>query len=343
MTTSDPFTFTQSELERVLEEHHDELFDRTRDVDDSPEKPASPELEPAPKLLIVAGVQGSGKTYLLENTLLPSNKYANYVPLYKTEYRTWHPRYRDMQGMNALDIYAHTESFIWALGHRIMSYALANKYNIIMESALDSLGFASFPNHAVNAGYRFEVHLIGCKRDFAHLSTIRRGLKSASLDELERFVSVAEIDQSVTNAEAILNAFEDACTKVTGSRITLYERGFGALRDRKVLCSSLCESPMTLTPQPLRTASGELVQPDSLPARIERTAERNKPCSYREYLKLINTGFDSQERQEAVAEAQASLQALSMIDQYRIPTAIRTGVAQNLQSYIERYSASVAR
>ena len=38
--------------------------------------------EATPKILIVAGLQGSGKTYLLEKNLLPSNRYGNYVRLY---------------------------------------------------------------------------------------------------------------------------------------------------------------------------------------------------------------------------------------------------------------------
>jgi hypothetical protein len=43
--------------------------------------------EPVPKLLVVAGLQSSGKTYLLENNLLPSERYKNYVRLYLPQYR----------------------------------------------------------------------------------------------------------------------------------------------------------------------------------------------------------------------------------------------------------------
>ena len=52
--------------------------------------------ETRPKLLITAGVQSSGKTWLLEKTLLPSGQYNNYVRLYLPEYRSKHPQYQDM-------------------------------------------------------------------------------------------------------------------------------------------------------------------------------------------------------------------------------------------------------
>jgi len=44
-----------------------------------------------PKVLIVAGLQGSGKTYLLEKNLLPSKRYEHFVRLYLPEYREKHP------------------------------------------------------------------------------------------------------------------------------------------------------------------------------------------------------------------------------------------------------------
>jgi hypothetical protein len=67
--------------------------------------------ETIPKLLITAGVEGSGKTYLLEKSLLPSGKYGNYIRLYLPEYRKKHPRYDDMIELGVLHAYEHSEAF----------------------------------------------------------------------------------------------------------------------------------------------------------------------------------------------------------------------------------------
>src|SRR3546814_17444509 len=64
-----------------------------------------------PKMLIVAGSQGSGKTYLLEKSLLPSRRYANYVRLYLPEYREKNTHYAAMIKCGVLNAYEQTEAF----------------------------------------------------------------------------------------------------------------------------------------------------------------------------------------------------------------------------------------
>ncbi|RON24183.1 Zeta toxin [Pseudomonas brassicacearum] len=185
-----------------------------------------------PKVLIVAGLQGSGKTYLLEKTLLPSKRYEQYVRLYLPEYRQKHPQYAEMIKRGVLHAYKHTEAFVREVCTKIFTEAFTLKYNIIMECAFDSLDFAGFPPLATAACYQFETHIVGCNQAFAHVSSIKRALSSLEKKELERFVTLASLDASMSNAQAIILAVETASKAVSGSQITVYERGLGGLKER---------------------------------------------------------------------------------------------------------------
>lgn len=195
-------------------------------------------VEDTPKMLVVAGLQGSGKTYLLEKNLLPSKRYANYVRLYLPEYREKHPQYAEMLKRGVLHAYEHTEAFVRAVSEKIHSQVFTGKYNIIMECAFDSLDFAAFPPAATDAGYQFEIHIVGCTQEFAHVSSIKRALKSLDDKALERFVTVSKLDAGMAYAPAIILAFETAAKAVSGSSISLYQRGFGALYERTLLAQN---------------------------------------------------------------------------------------------------------
>ncbi|MCS3840730.1 hypothetical protein HNR03_005358 [Pseudomonas sp. JAI111] len=188
--------------------------------------------EQTPKILVVAGLQGSGKTFLLEKHLLPSKRYEKYVRLYLPEYRQKHPQYAEMIKLGVLHAYEHTQAFVEEVSEKIFTEAFTLKYNIIMECAFGRIGFATFPPLATAAGYQFETHIVGCTQEFAHVSSIKRALKSLENRELERFVSYADLDASMSLAQAIILAFEVASKAVDGSQITLYERGPGALKER---------------------------------------------------------------------------------------------------------------
>jgi hypothetical protein len=194
--------------------------------------------EPIPKILVVAGLQSSGKTYLLEKSLLPSGRYDNYVRLYLPEYREKHPRYTRLIEHGVLHAYEHTEAFIRDIGSKIFERAFAQKYNIVMEAAFDSLGFAAFPPAATKAGYQFETHVVACCKDFAHLSSIKRAFKSIQVGEMERFVTVPMLDASLDHAKAALPALETATQAVSGSTFYFYERGFGAFKERRLRARS---------------------------------------------------------------------------------------------------------
>lgn len=79
MSAAPNYTYTQEQVTAAFDEIKATLFGITA--------------EATPKMLIAAGLQGSGKTYLLEKSLLPSGRYKNYVRLYLLEYREKHPQY----------------------------------------------------------------------------------------------------------------------------------------------------------------------------------------------------------------------------------------------------------
>jgi Zeta toxin len=319
------YSYTSTDVENAFVEIATQLFDKTRDIDHIG--------NPTPKALIVAGVQGSGKTYLLENTLLPTKNYSNYVRLYLPEYRKKHPHYEQMAQHGVLHAYEHTEKFAWELSGKIFNYAYSNKYNIIMETALDSIDFAAFPMDAANKGYQFEVHLIGCKKEFAHLSTIKRALDSLSDKLLERFVDISAIESSMANAQSILTAFENACVATVGSQITMYERGFGALKNRIVVCRSYCDEPDMLTPQSITGLDGQEITPAQNSVHIERTPDLNAPCAYNNYAKIVNAPiFTRDERGETLKECHLALSRLSEFAK-QIPYT----VYNDLYAYVVKY------
>ncbi|KJZ64131.1 zeta toxin family protein [Pseudomonas fluorescens] len=194
--------------------------------------------EATPKILIVAGLQGSGKTYLLEKNLLPSKRYDNYVRLYLPDYRKKHPQYAEMIKLGVLHAYEHTETFVREVSTKIFTQAFTGKYNIIMECAFDSIDFAAFAPLATAAGYQFETHIVGCTQEFAHVSSIKRAFKSLENQEMERFLTVSTLDASMSYAPAIILAFETAAKAISGAQINVYERGFGELNERTLIAQS---------------------------------------------------------------------------------------------------------
>lgn len=293
------FSYTPAELHAVYTELEKNLFDVPRDI--------GTDGLPAPKILVVAGVQGSGKTYMLNNTLLKQARYANFVRLYSEDLRELHPRYAEFADQDVTSRYKHTESFIWQLCSLIFAHAHQNKFNIVMETALDTKAFATVITGPELADYQFDVHLIGCKKDFVHLSTIKRALNALEKGTLERFVDIATIETSIENAEVILNAFETACMRVSGSTISMYERGFGALKNRKQLCSSRCERINTLTPHVFTDESGATITVQEQTHRIERSEALPVPCSYASFIELVEAPITGEDRNEAWQEAYAAL------------------------------------
>ncbi len=320
------YPYTATELDNAYNKLEKELFATTKDIGDDG--------KPAPKILVVAGVQGSGKTYMLNNTLLKQARYSNYVRLYLESFRELHPRYDEMQELNVTERYRSTETFIWELCGRIFKYAYDSKHNIIMETALDTKAFANVISVTELAHYQFDVHLIGCKTDFVHLSTIKRALDSLEQGTLDRFVDIATIESSMENAEIILKAFETACMRVSGSQITMYERGYGALRNRKMLCSSQCDRINTLTPYPFLNEEGVQIPVLGHPYRIERTETSVLPCTFTSFKALADTSIDrTEDRIEAWEEAYGALARMRPFWQ-QVPPRLRN----TLWSYIKKYS-----
>ncbi|MDF9773182.1 zeta toxin family protein [Pseudomonas baetica] len=266
--------------------------------------------ETIPKLLITAGVEGSGKTYLLEKSLLPSGNYENYIRLYLPEYRKKHPHYADMIKLGVLHAYEHSEAFIRELGSKIFANALTHKYNIIMECAFDDIGFAGLAKFV--PGYQLEVHVVGCNHAFAHISSIKRAFASLEKQELERFVSYSRLESSISNAPAVLVAFELLAKEVSGSQIYLYERGLGELNDRVLRA----HSTYTLD------ATGKLTEVSELQA-----------YAYSAYDKVLRSYvYSMEERDEMVKECHLQLLRTSAYVKY-----VPDFVYNDLYSYITKY------
>ena len=290
------YPFTANDVTDAFALLDNTLFDKAREAD-------GPESDPTPNMLIVAGAQGSGKTYLLEKQLLPSKRYENHVRLYLPEFRKLHPHYAQMSEHGVLHVYQHTEAFVRALSGKVFEYAFANRYNIIMESALDDEAFAGFPPAAVEAGYRFEIHMIACKEEFSHWATLDRGVKSVAKGEIERFVALSQIQASQANARKILNAFESACLQAPGSQVTLHERGFETDQQSKVLCHSRCDAQGVLTPQPDYEGQPFFRAPyHDTPVEIRRSPDGSGSGVYLQFFQVVHASMlDEPVRQQMVA------------------------------------------
>ncbi|MFJ2364591.1 zeta toxin family protein [Pseudomonas sp. NPDC087697] len=286
-----------------------------------------------PKMLIVAGIQGSGKTWLLEESLLKTGNYSNYIRLYLPEYRKKHPQYSRMETHGVLHVYEHTEAFVREVCTKIFEKAFAEKYSIIMEAALDSADFAAFPPMAVSAGYQFEVHVVACKKEFTHLSTITRGLKSLQDKQLERFLKLSELEASLGNAQSVLNAFEEACAQKVGSEITVYERGFGELKNRKVVCRSQCDTVGQLTPQSVVDHKGVTIAIADNPVAIELAPGKTSRSCYAAYNNIVSAEVSlRRDRREMVWDCQ-----LALLEAPRLNNQVPGFVYTDLVSYVFKH------
>ena len=156
---SNKYAYTKQDVEKVFHEMEEALFaSRTPGAGD----------ESVPKMLVVVGVEGAGKTHLL-NELLKTSRYSNYVPLYEPEYRTRHPHYDEIEKHGVVYAYKQTEAFVRDLGAMIFEKTLEDKYSIIMEAGLETREFAGFQTGEHACLYEYEVHVIASKKDFAHV------------------------------------------------------------------------------------------------------------------------------------------------------------------------------
>jgi len=239
--------------------------------------------ETIPRMLMTAGVQASGKTYLLEKSLLTSGRYDNYVRLYKPEYREEHPQYRQMVELGKLHAYEYTEAFVRAVCARIFEEAFRRKLDIILECAFDSIDFAALPMAAATNGYQLEIHIVACGHAFAFLSNVKRGLRSLEKSELERFVRSSDLKTSLNNSHAVIFQLESAAKTVEGSQIFLYERGLGVLKERALRGHSTCKRntqgtlELTSTGQGYDYASYESIASNTINSLAERD-EMIKEC-----------------------------------------------------------------
>ncbi|AZL72123.1 zeta toxin family protein [Pseudomonas oryziphila] len=319
-------TFTAEDVAAAFETLEPLLFSRKRRTD--------AQGNPAPKMLVVAGAEGSGKTYLLNNSLLASRRYDDYVSLYDPAYRKLHPQYEQMKAGGGRYVYAHTEQFIWQLGGKLFEHALANHYDIIMETALDDAAFADVPALALQAGYQLELHLIACQKEFGHWNTLERGVKSVAEDQLERFVSLSKIEVSQANAARIIDAFEAACMVSPGSQISLYQRGMETDRESRLLCRSVCSTALQLVPQ-AAGADEAYFQPPHIEGRFEirRTSLDQVPSTYPQYFQLVHTGMvDDQVRSNMLKACCATLGKAQALSE-RIPA----DVFRELSLYVLKY------
>jgi hypothetical protein len=297
MSEAPKYTYTPEDVTKAFDEITPTLF-------------AGKTAETPRKLLITAGVEGSGKTYLLEKSLLPSGRYGNYVRLYLPEYRKKHPKYADMIKLGVLHAYEHTEAFVRDLGAQIFTSALTHQYNIIMECAFDDIGFAGLAKFA--EGYQPEIHVVGCNHAFAHISSIKRAFSSLAKQELERFVSYSRLESSISNAPAVLVAFEFLAKTVSGSQMYLYQRGLGALQDRVLRAHSTYNLD----------AAGELTEASTL-----------EPYTYSAYDKILRRSvYSMAERDEAVKECHLQLLKTKEYDKL-----VPDFVYNDLYSYITKY------
>ncbi|MFP5427073.1 MAG: zeta toxin family protein [Gammaproteobacteria bacterium] len=293
MPSQYPFSDTDVYKAFIDLAQNQKLFDKEFDYQEE---------EKSPKILILAGAQGSGKTYLLENTLLPRGCYDNYVRLYLPSFRELHPSYNAMKPHGVLHVYEHTEDFIWQLGEMICTYALENKYNIIMETALDNPGFAKFPPAAAKLGYQFEVHAIACQKELSHWASLDRVVKSVANGELERVVTFTQIEEAQANARPILDAFENACTQKTGSEIVMHFRGIESDMESRPVCYSICNVIGELTPQQNYLGQDFFYLPH-LSFKVSRNAQESFPCSYIQYSQVVHGGLMGKEVRQKMAAA----------------------------------------
>jgi guanylate kinase len=320
---SNQYAYTKQDVEKVFHEMEEELFaSRTPGADD----------ESVPKMLVVVGVEGAGKTHLL-NELLKTSRYSNYVPLYEPEYRTRHPHYDEIEKHGVVYAYKQTEAFIRDLGAMIFEKSLEDKYSIIMEAGLETREFAGFQTGEHSCLYEYEVHVIASKKDFAHVSTIVRALDCVKGNKLERFVSLRDIDAGMANAKAVLTAFEEACSRVQGSEIMLYERNFGTDKNSRMICRSQCVKVGELTPQPITNGSVS-IPAASNKVRVEYKSGVAVFGIYKAFSDVADGAiFHRYGREKMVLECHTALAGTHQLDRKDAELAVN-----DLYSYILKYT-----
>lgn len=159
-----------------------------------------PNLSPVkmPEGIITGGTPGAGKSVFVElaNTRLKDNL----LVIDGDQFRRYHPNFAKLQKLVGSDIAFVTGPFYGKMVRNILTKAMKQKYNVIIESTFKSVDSPLDYLKALKAaGYTTTVNIIAVDKEVAWKSTIERKEKMIAAGEPSRSVDRNYFDQTAAN------------------------------------------------------------------------------------------------------------------------------------------------
>lgn len=191
-------------------------------------KGPAPRIQPVPKgqkpkLIVVVGQLGSGKTSLIENVSHGLEDRGGAVMIQSDDLERFHPLYRKLH--EADDLQAHEitrqESIKWR--EMLVEDVIARRYNAVYESAAANIaGLAATIQRFHEKGYEVEVRALAVKPMRSRLSMIERFVYGRLREGFGRRRSPEEHDETYDGSGEVVRMVESG--KIPADSLVLYDR-----------------------------------------------------------------------------------------------------------------------
>jgi predicted ABC-type ATPase len=180
-----------------------------------------PQPQPHPRLVIVAGQPGAGKSFT-ERAVIRDLALDQVVAVDADNLRPHHPRYHELARADdrSADLLTLSASRFWTT--QALKFAAANKFNVLWSTALASTEAAHWvTSHFKPFGYRIDLAAIAVDTARSQLSILHRYQRGRDLTGAGRMVTIDYHDMSYTLLPEILEQLE---SRQTIDGVHIYDR-----------------------------------------------------------------------------------------------------------------------
>ena len=200
---------TPSELQLALQWSREEVF-------------AEAVAQQSPIGVILGGQPAAGKSLLISR-IQDDRPELPFVIINGDEFRAFHPRFNDFNRVGELDAANATQPLANYIGQALLTEAIKNRYNIIIEGTMRNPDVPVATAHRFRQhGYSPEAHILAVPFDQSLQGIYVRYEQQKEIGSSGRFTPVAIHQQAY---EGVLKSVERLYQEQSVNRLVIYNRG----------------------------------------------------------------------------------------------------------------------
>lgn len=139
-----------------------------------------------PMAYLLGGQSGAGKS-ILSNLFAQNHSQEGIITINGDEYRSFHPRFRQLQKVYGKDAVLYTQAFSGQMTEALINYLSDERYHLIIEGTLRTTEVPMKTCHILKEkGYTVNLAVMAVKPQLSYLSTILRYETKLAVDGAPR-------------------------------------------------------------------------------------------------------------------------------------------------------------